>query len=349
MLTKEASSLTASRNSSRRRCFLRQHDKKHLTYPMQRRNFVKSTFGAAGLSLAGAALSGEAIASDQRLQPDLLAKNTFKLKYAPHFGMFANSAGQDPIDQLKFMADMGFTALEDNGMMGRDPALQTKIGEEMARLGMAMGVFVLDKGGNSQNTLAAGKPEYVDIFLNGCRRAVETAKRVNAKFTTVVPGDFDRNLPIGIQTGHVIDALRRGADILAPAGLTMVLEPLSDTPNLFLRTSDQTYEICRAVNSPSCKVLFDIYHMQKNEGHIIPHINWCWSEIGYFQIGDNPGRNEPTTGEINYKNVFKYIYKRQKAENKDFIFGMEHGNSQKGKEGEMALIKAYVESDSFSV
>ena len=349
MLTKEASSLTASRNSSRRRCFLRQHDKKHLTYPMQRRNFVKSTFGAAGLSLAGAALSGEAIASDQRLQPDLLAKNTFKLKYAPHFGMFANSAGQDPIDQLKFMADMGFTALEDNGMMGRDPALQTKIGEEMARLGMAMGVFVLDKGGNSQNTLAAGKPEYVDIFLNGCRRAVETAKRVNAKFTTVVPGDFDRNLPIGIQTGHVIDALRRGADILAPAGLTMVLEPLSDTPNLFLRTSDQTYEICRAVNSPSCKVLFDIYHMQKNEGHIIPHINWCWSEIGYFQIGDNPGRNEPTTGEINYKNVFKYIYKRQKAENKDFIFGMEHGNSQKGKEGEMALIKAYVESDSFSI
>lgn len=316
---------------------------------MQRRNFVKSTFGAAGLSLAGAAMSGEAVASNQHSQPNLLAKNTFKLKYAPHFGMFANSAGQDPIDQLKFMADMGFTALEDNGMMGRDPALQTKIGEEMARLGMVMGVFVLDKGGNSQNTLAAGKPEYVDIFLNGCRRAVETAKRVNAKFTTVVPGDFERNLPIGIQTGHVIDALRRGADILAPAGLTMVLEPLSDTPNLFLRTSDQTYEICRAVNSPSCKVLFDIYHMQKNEGHIIPHINWCWSEIGYFQIGDNPGRNEPTTGEINYKNVFKYIYKRQKAENKDFIFGMEHGNSQKGKEGEMALIKAYVESDSFSV
>lgn len=313
---------------------------------MQRRNFVKSTLGAAGLGLTTAA---ESVAENWHSQPAFLAKNTFKLKYAPHFGMFENSAGKDLIDQLKFMADMGFTAIEDNGMMGRDVATQEKIAKEMARLGMTLGVFVLDKGGNGQNTLAAGKPEYIEIFLNGCRKAVETAKRVNTKFTTVVPGDFERSLPIGIQTGHVIDALRRGADILAPAGITMVLEPLSDTPNLFLRTSDQTYEICRAVNSPACKILFDIYHMQKNEGHIIPHINWCWSEIGYFQIGDNPGRKEPTTGEINYKNVFKHIYQKQKAENKEFIFGMEHGNSQPGKDGEMAVIKAYVESDSFTV
>lgn len=310
---------------------------------MQRRSFVKS------LGVAGATFSGETLAENWHSQPNFLAKNNFKLKYAPHIGMFENSAGKDPIDQIKFMADMGFTALEDNGMMGRDVALQEKMGKELERLGMTMGVFVLDKGGNSQNTLAAGKPEYIDIFLKGCRRAVETAKRVNAKWTTVVPGDFERNLPIGIQTGHVIDALRRGAEILEPAGLVMVLEPLSDTPNLFLRTSDQTYEICRGVNSPSCKILFDIYHMQKNEGHIIPHINWCWDEIAYFQIGDNPGRKEPTTGEINYKNVFKHVYQKAKADKKEFVFGMEHGNSLPGKDGEMALIKAYVESDSFPV
>ena len=276
-------------------------------------------------------------------------QNNFKIKYAPHFGMFKNSAGEDLIDQLKFMADVGFTALEDNGMMGRTPEMQTKIGETMAKLNMAMGVFVVDKGGNGANTLAAGKKEYIEIFLNGCRKAVEVAKRCNAKFVTVVPGDFERNLPIGVQTGNVIDALRRGAEILEPHGIVMVLEPLSDTPNLFLRTSDQTYEICRGVNSPSCKILFDIYHMQKNEGHIIPHIDWTWSEIGYFQIGDNPGRKEPTTGEINYKNIFKHVYNKSKAENKTFIWGMEHGNSKPGKEGEQALIKAYIESDSFEV
>lgn len=312
---------------------------------MIRRDFVKAAATSATAALSGSA----ALAENWHSQPALLAKNQFKLRYAPHIGMFENSAGKDPIDQIKFMADVGFTAMEDNGMMGRDPALQSKMGEEMARLGMKMGVFVLDKGGNSQNTLAAGKKEHVEIFLNGCRKAVETAKRCNAKFTTVVPGDFTRSLPIGIQTGHVIDALRRGVDIVGPAGLTFVLEPLSDTPDLFLRTSDQTYEICRAVNSPNCKILFDIYHMQKNEGHIIPHIDWAWDEIGYFQIGDNPGRNEPTTGEINYKRIFEHIYKKQKAAGRDYIFGMEHGKSQTGKEGEAALIRAYVESDSFAV
>lgn len=309
---------------------------------MERRNFLKNSFSLAGM----AGVSAVPFADKLNIFP---AKNNFKIKYAPHFGMFKNLAGDDLIDQLKFMADNGFTALEDNGMMGRTPEMQTKIGETMAKLGMDMGVFVVDKGGNGANTLAAGKKEFIDIFLNGCKRAVDVAKRCNAKFVTVVPGDFERNLPIGVQTGHVIDALRRGAEILEPHGIVMVLEPLSDSPNLFLRTSDQTYEICRGVNSPSCKILFDVYHMQKNEGHIIPHIDWTWSEIAYFQIGDNPGRKEPTTGEINYKNIFKHVYNKSKAENKTFIWGMEHGNAKPGKDGELALIKAYLESDSFEI
>ena len=308
---------------------------------MLRRNFVKSTLGLAGAAF----VAGETFANSATP----LAKNQFKLKYASHFGMFQNSAGKDVIDQLKFMADNGFMALEDNGMMGRSVEEQEKIAKEMTRLKMEMGVFVVDKGGNGANTLAAGKKEYIDIFLNGCKRAVETAKRVNAKWMTVVPGDFERNIPIGLQTGNVIDALRRGAEILEPHGLVMVLEPLSDSPNLFLRTSDQTYEICRGVNSKSCKILYDIYHMQKNEGRLIYNIDKTWSEIDYFQIGDEPGRKEPTTGEINYKNIFKYIYDRSKKENKSFIMGMEHGNSQQGKEGEAALIKAYVDSDNFTI
>jgi hydroxypyruvate isomerase len=307
---------------------------------MLRRNFVKSTLGLAGATLAAGDSFGAAAP---------LAKNKFKLKYASHFGMFANSAGKDEIDQLKFMADQGFMAIEDNGMMGRPVEKQEAIAKEMSRLGMEMGVFVVDKGGNGANTLASGKKENIDIFLNGCKRAVEVAKRVNAKWMTVVPGDFDRSLPIGVQTGHVIDALRRGAEILEPHGLVMVLEPLSDTPNLFLRTSDQTYEICRGVNSKSCKILYDIYHMQKNEGRLIYNIEKTWSEIDYFQIGDEPGRKEPTTGEINYKNIFKYIYDRSAKEGRNFILGMEHGNSKQGKEGEEALIKAYVESDSFTI
>ncbi|PIF05327.1 MAG: xylose isomerase [Draconibacterium sp.] len=305
---------------------------------MKRRNFLKNT-AVSGIAVAG---FGKTInAATGRKTP--VYKTTFNLKYAPHLGMFKNNAGNNLIDQIKYMADQGFTAFEDNGMMNREPAMQEKIGKTLTDLNMTMGVFVVDKGGNMANTLAAGKQEYIDIFLDGCRRAVDVAKRVNAKWMTVVPGGFERNLPAGIQDGNVIDALRRGAEIFEPHGLVMVLEPLSDSPDLYLRTSEQTYMICKAVNSPACKILYDIYHMQKNEGNIINNIDLVWDEIAYFQIGDNPGRKEPTTGEINYLNVFKHIYEK----GYQGVMGMEHGISGKGAEGEKRLIEAYREVDAF--
>ncbi|WP_163380570.1 hydroxypyruvate isomerase family protein [Cyclobacterium sp. SYSU L10401] len=305
---------------------------------MERRKFIRNvSLGTAAAGIAGIS----DLQAGQSVQKK--AEETFNLDYAPHFGMFKHHAGEDLLDQITFMHEMGFRSLEDNGMMRRTPEMQEKIANHMAKLGMTMGVFVLDKGGNGANTLAAGKQEHVDIFLDGCRKAVEVAKRVNAKWTTVVPGDYQRNLPLDIQTAHVIEALRKGAEILEPHGLTMVLEPLSDTPNLFLRYSPQTYLICKGVNSPSCKILYDVYHQQKNEGHLISLMDLCWEEIAYIQIGDNPGRKEPGTGEINYQNVFKYLYE------KGFkgVCGMEHGNANPGLEGEKAVIEAYRKADSF--
>jgi len=304
---------------------------------MNRDEFLKKTL-LLGLT-ATVANSSMATSMLGKAKPE----KAFNLNYAPHAGMFENHAGKDIVDQINFMHDQGFRSLEDNGMMKRTVDEQTKIGATLAKLGMTMGVFVVEKGGNSANTLAAGKNEYIEIFLKGCREAVDVTKRVHAKWVTVVPGDFERNLPIGIQTANVIEALRRGADILAPHNLTMVLEPLSDSPNLFLQNADQTYLICKAVNSPACKILYDIYHMQRNEGNLILTMDKCWDEIAYLQIGDNPGRKEPTTGEINYKNVLKHIYKKGYKG----VLGMEHGNSIKGKDGEIALIKSYREVDGF--
>ncbi|HWB26138.1 MAG TPA: TIM barrel protein [Chitinophagaceae bacterium] len=303
---------------------------------MKRRDFMQASVLAGAAALTTTAANAARNKKDDDTQP-------FHLNYAIHHGMFKNSAGDDFIDQIKFGYDHGFRSIEDNGLSGRPEAEQSKIGDALAKLGMSMGVFVLNKGGNGANTLAAGKPEYIDIFLKGCRNAVEVSKRVNGKLTTVVPGDFERHLPIGIQTANVIEALRRGAEILEPHGIVMVLEPLSDTPDLMLRTADQTYAICKAVKSPSCKILYDMYHMQRNSGNIIPHLDLCYDEIAYYQIGDNPGRNEPTTGEVNYKNIFKHLYEKGYKG----MLGMEHGNSKPGKEGEMALIKAYRWSDDF--
>jgi len=308
---------------------------------MQRKNFIKNSLLAGGGLLA--ARSTHAAAMGKKDLPE--SGKPFKLNYGIHDGMFKNNAGKDFIDQIKFAYDIGFRSIEDNGMAGRPVEQQKAIGDALAKLGMSMGVFVLDKGGNDANTIASGKRENLEIFLKGCRQAVEVAKRCNATLTTMVPGDFERDLPIGIQTANTIEALRKGAEILEPHGIVMVLEPLSDSPNLFLRNSDQTYAICKAVNSPSCKILFDMFHMQRNEGNIIHNMDLTYSEIAYFQIGNNPGRNEPTTGEMDYKNIFKHIYHKGYRG----ILGMEHGNSLPGKEGEMALIKAYRDSDDFEV
>jgi hydroxypyruvate isomerase len=192
---------------------------------------------------------------------------------------------------------MGFRAIEDNGMMSRSVDEQKKIGDKLAKLGMSMGVFVITSDNwHWRTSLTTGKQEWTDKMIKDCKEAVEVAKRCNAKWMTVVPGNYERSLPIDYQTANVITALRKGTEILEPHDLVMVLEALSDNPDLFLRHTDQTVMICKAVNSPSCKFLFDMYHMQRNEGNIINNIDAAWDEIGYLQIGDNPGRNEPYSG-----------------------------------------------------
>ena len=309
---------------------------------MKRRQFIKK--GAATgslLSFGGAALAAEVFKTTDSSE----AKHSFNLKYAPHEGMFKAAAGDSVIDQLAFMADQGFTAFEDNEMRNRPVSLQKQMAAIMEKRGLQMGVFVAHKIYWKEPNLASGKQEWRDEFLKDIESSVEVAKRVNAKWMTVVPGHVDLRLNKSYQTANVIETLKRASDLLEPHNLTMVLEPLNfrNHPGLFLAESPQAYQICKSVNSPACKILFDIYHQQIQEGNLIPNIEACWDEIAYFQIGDNPGRNEPTTGEINYKNVFKYILSR----GYNGILGMEHGNSIEGKEGEKRVIEAYKEVDNF--
>jgi hydroxypyruvate isomerase len=306
---------------------------------LNRRQFVK---GAAISALAVASNPLTGFASNQ---DDTKTKHKFNLKYAPHFGMFNAHAGKDLIDQLKFMADLGFTALEDNGMMRREVDLQEKIAAEMTRLGMTMGVFVA-YAEFEKTSFVTDNNDVRQMLISRMKDVVEVSKRVDAKWCTVVPGAFSTKFEWDYQTANVIENLKYCADVCEPSGLVMVLEPLNswtDHPGLFLTKIPQAYNICKAVDSPGCKILDDLYHQQITEGNLIPNIDMAWSEIAYFQVGDNPGRKEPTTGEINYQNIFKHIY------NRGFkgIIGMEHGNSRPGKEGELAVINAYKYCDNF--
>ncbi|GAA3634731.1 hydroxypyruvate isomerase family protein [Flavivirga jejuensis] len=307
---------------------------------MKRRSFIKKSTATA--SLLGMGFSG---INAMNILDSNTIKNAFKLNFAPHIGMFKHHAGSNPIDQLNFMADQGFTAFEDNNMKNRSVEIQKSMAKTMVDRNMTMGVFVAHKIYWKEPNLASGNIDKRNEFLNDIKQSVEVAKRVNAKWITVVPGHLDLKQKMDYQTEHVIETLKQASGILEPHQITMVLEPLNfrNHPGLFLTESPQAYQICKAVNSTSCKILFDIYHQQIQEGNLIPNIDACWDEIAYFQIGDNPGRKEPTTGEINYKNIFKHIH----SKGYKGILGMEHGNSVSGKEGEKRVINAYLESSKF--
>ena len=303
---------------------------------MKRRNFIQnSTLSAASLMVVNP------LFSNNNPKPN----HIYNLNYAPHFGMFKNHAGSDVFNQLEFIKDQGFKAFEDNGMKNRDAKTQEKIGDFLLNNNMKMGVFVAHKIYWNEPNLASGDLNKRNEFLNDISNSIDVAKRVNAKWMTVVPGHLDLRKDMNYQTQNVIETLKQASGLLEKHDLTMVLEPLNfrDHPGLFLTESPQAFQICKAVNSKSCKILFDIYHQQIQEGNLIPNIEASWNEIAYFQIGDNPGRNEPTTGEINYKNIFRYIY------DKGFngVLGMEHGNSVNGLEGELKLINSYKKVDNF--
>jgi len=271
---------------------------------------------------------------------DSPAAPPFALKFAPHFGVFQNSAGNDLVDQLRFAADHGFRAWEDNGMKGRPVRQQERIAEAMERLGMEMGVISALRGVWGRIHFDDSDAASRDSVLAAMRDVVDVARRVRAKWLTVVPGMANPRVLHDYQTASCVALLRRCCDIVEPHGLVMVLEPLNqrrDHPGVFLSGAAHAFLLCRAVDRPSCKILYDIYHQQVTEGNLIANIDHCWSEIAYFQTADNPGRNEPGTGEINFAHIMRHLHEKGYRG----IIGMEHGNSERGAGGERAVIEAY--------
>ena len=303
-----------------------------MTKAMTRRQLVLGAVASA----AGAVLPGPLRSQASGGQ--------FSMKFAPHPGMFAAVTGDDYVAQLEFAAAQGFHAWEDNRFYNHEVAEQERYGRTMADLGISMGVFIASASLDTV-TLTSGDDARLEAFLADLRRSVDVALRASATWMTVAPGAYDLKLAQGYQTANVVNALRRGAEILEPHGLVMVLEPLNrliDHPHAFLTHIDQAYELCVAVDSPACKILFDMYHQQITEGNIVPNIDRAWEHIAYFQIGDNPGRGAPATGEMNYRYILEHI----KAKDENVVLGMEHRPWRSTSEQEVwDLIAAYRQVD----
>ncbi len=313
---------------------------------MKRRDFVSKGLGAAAaVSLPFLATAGRPLSAGLKSAPSPDGgTGRFKLGYAPPFGLFKAHAGDDPAAQIRFCADQGFTAMFDNGLMGRPAAQQELISRELAARGMKLGPFVLYSDFGVKSFVLRDK-DVRAMLVERMKKGVETMKRTGCAQALVVPGRFDESLSWEYQTANVVDNLRACLDVCRPAGLVLVLEPLNpkDHPGLFLTRIPQAYALCRAVDDPHCKILDDLYHQQITEGNLIPNIEAAWSEIAAFHVGDSPGRKEPTTGEINYRNVFKWIH----GKGYQGVLCMEHGLSRPGKDGERAVIEAYRACDAF--
>jgi hydroxypyruvate isomerase len=307
---------------------------------VKRRSFIAGTLASAA-SLAAAPLTLSAKLSPQPQaapKPSGASGGRFGMNFAPSFGQFKAHAGTDLLAQIEFAAAEGFTAMFDNNIMSRPIEQQDLISRELARRNMALGPFVLDADFKNR-TFVLDDKEFRAAMLAKVRAGVETMKRTGSKHALIAPGRFDESVAWEYQTATVVENLRACMEICEPAGLVIVLEPLNpkNHPGLFLTRIPQAFQICRAVNSPSCEIVNDIYHQQITEGNLIPNIEAAWSEIAAFHVGDNPGRKEPTTGEINYRNVFRLIQDRGYRG----VLCMEHGQSKPGVEGERAVIDAY--------
>ncbi len=147
-------------------------------------------------------------------------------------------------------------------------------------------------------------------FVEGLKASCEAAHRLGTKTLIVTTGQEIAGKPRAEQHANIVAALREGGPIAEREGVTLVLEPLNILVNhkgYYLATSAEGFEILREVDSPSVRLLFDIYHQQITEGNLIANITANIGLIGHFHAADNPGRHELGTGEINYANVFKAI------------------------------------------
>jgi len=300
---------------------------------MERRHFLEAA-AAANLAWGAGGLPSA---------PAQTAAGPLKLKYAPHTGFF--SAGDRPVlERLEMIAAMGFRAVENNGMKGMSRPDLERYGAKLEALGLEHGVWVTNRGVNDGAGLV--DPREHEAFFKEVASSIEVAPFVRGRFSTVTTGNIPLRMTRTQARLNVIDALKRAAEMVEKSELTLVVEPLNirvDHPGYFLASSDEAYEVMKAVNHPRIKILFDIYHQQITEGDVIRRIRAYYDEIAYFQFADNPGRKEPGTGEMNYRMIFKAIHDLGFKG----ILGAEMGQSQPGDEGSRQALEAIIACDQF--
>lgn len=218
-----------------------------------------------------------------------------------------------PDEALALAREQGYEAFE--LFDWRDPEEWAGYSQAKRKYGLDCACIEANKGVRAPGcglTNPAEREEFLKVLATG----IETGRKIGTRMLVVLTGLEREDASRQEQMDSCVAGLRAAAPILEKAGMTAIVEPINTRvtrPGYFLASARESFEVLRRVDSPNVKLLFDIYHVQVMEGDLIPQIRENVDWIGHFHIGDHPGRMQPGTGEINYRNVFRAIYELQEA------------------------------------
>lgn len=154
-------------------------------------------------------------------------------------------------------------------------------------------------------------PDRVEEFKAGVPKAIEYASALGVPKVNCLIGKVPAGADAALVKKTVVENLRFAAGELKKAGIKLLIEPINtfDIPGFYLTGTNQALALIEEVGSDNLFVQYDIYHMQRMEGELIATMTKHLAKIGHIQLADNPGRNEPGTGEIHYGHVFAAIDK----------------------------------------
>lgn len=270
---------------------------------MNRRKFITVSAAASGAAILPAAIASAASKDKESAAASATDKmfSDAPLRISVQPGWFK---GNTIDEKLAAIAEWGFPAYEWLGPEGDIDALKAA----MDRAGLPISCI---GGAGKIAPRQMVDPTDHDRVVEEFKERVKLAHKLGCKNLIGLSGNERTDATRDEQMGYVVQCAKRLAPIAEAEGVIICMEalnPLVDHIGYFLTRTDQTMEILQEVNSPNVKMLFDIYHQQITEGNIIRNITANIARIGHFHVADNPGRKQPGTGELNYKNIFKAIY-----------------------------------------
>lgn len=208
------------------------------------------------------------------------------------------------LDRFAAAAKDGFKGVEYVAPYGEP---KEKIAALLKEQGLTQALFNLPAGNWDSGERGIGcLPDRVFEFREGVTKAIDYAEALGCRTLNALAGIAPREIETTALEETLVENLKYAAKHCADAGIKLVFEPINvrDIPGFFVSTTNHAERILEAANVDNLFIQYDFYHMQIMQGDLIPTFARLQHRIGHVQIADNPGRNEPGTGEIAYPFIF---------------------------------------------